>query len=209
MKETKLNIAAVGALAKGDIENFIVAATPGGIEAQEAAGQRSFVANSTLPKEMLHCTKEQLEKIGIIFGESADDLFYNVTLPEGWKKQPTSHSMWSDLLDEKGRKRASIFYKAAFYDRKAHISIESRFHITSQPTDAQGNAVSYEDDDYRDRATHLRQIVTDALAGEPIFTGNGIVERRDHPKKDALYAECKAWLDDAYPNWEDATEYWD
>jgi len=31
------------ALAKGDIGNFLVAATPGGIEAQEARGQRDLV----------------------------------------------------------------------------------------------------------------------------------------------------------------------
>jgi hypothetical protein len=47
-----------------------------------------------------------------------------VSLPPGWKVVPTDHSMWSDLVDAKGEKRASIFYKAAFYDRDAFIRIE-------------------------------------------------------------------------------------
>ena len=40
----RISPAAIRALAEGDIENFFVAATPGGIEAQEARGQRAFVA---------------------------------------------------------------------------------------------------------------------------------------------------------------------
>ena len=44
------NPAAIIALAQGDIENALIAATPGGIEAQEARGQQEFAANSTLPK---------------------------------------------------------------------------------------------------------------------------------------------------------------
>ena len=120
------NPAAIIALAQGDIENALIAATPGGIEAQEARGQQEFAANSTLPRSgnsWNSSCREQLEEMGIVFGEDVDDLFVEVKLPEGWKKVPTDHSMWTDLVDEKGRKRASIFYKAAFYDMSAHISI--------------------------------------------------------------------------------------
>jgi len=120
------NLAAIVALAKGDVENALIAATPGGIEAQEARGQQEFAANSTLPRKgdswNASC-REQLEEMGIVFGENVDALFVEVQLPEGWKKIPTDHSMWTDLVDEKGRKRAAIFYKAAFYDMSAHISI--------------------------------------------------------------------------------------
>ena len=45
-----------------------------------------------------------------------------VKLPAGWKKQATDHSMWSKLLDESGAVVASIFYKAAFYDRIAEMN---------------------------------------------------------------------------------------
>jgi len=61
--------------------------------------------------------------MGIVFGEKVDDLFTSVTLPEGWHKEATEHAMWSKLIDDQGRERASIFYKAAFYDRSAFMSI--------------------------------------------------------------------------------------
>ena len=114
--------AALLALMGGDEENFLAASTPGGIERQEKEGQESFVASETLPKDMQGCSREKLEKIGFVFGDDIDDLFVSVVMPEGWKKEPTDHSMWSKLVDEKGRERASIFYKAAFYDRSAHMS---------------------------------------------------------------------------------------
>ena len=34
--------------------------------------------------------------------------------------------MWSDLLDDKGVKRGSIFYKAAFYDRSAFLRLKEK-----------------------------------------------------------------------------------
>lgn len=89
------------------------------IYAQEAAGQKSFVGSTTLPTEVQR--KELLEAAGVKFlgPVEGDNLFQYVELPEGWQKQPTDHSMWSKLVDEQGRERASIFYKAAFYDRRA------------------------------------------------------------------------------------------
>ncbi len=110
-------MAALAAAAAGQTENFIAASTPGGIEAQEVAGQIAFVANETLPKDGIECVKA----MGVKVLDAADDLFVNVQLPDGWRKKPTDHSMWSELLDDKGVKRAAIFYKAAFYDRSAFI----------------------------------------------------------------------------------------
>ena len=83
------NPAAIIALAQGDIENALIAATPGGIEAQEARGQQEFAANLTLPRSgnsWNSSCREQLEEMGIVFGEDVDDLFVEVKLPEGWKK---------------------------------------------------------------------------------------------------------------------------
>lgn len=42
MSEKNITPAAIQAAVSGNIENFIAASTPGGIEAQEAAGQQSF-----------------------------------------------------------------------------------------------------------------------------------------------------------------------
>ena len=140
MKKDNLLItpAALSALGNGDIDNFMVAATPGGIEAQEAAGQKALCNASELPRDFNCCKKEDFERMGIKFLsdpatlEDAKDIFVKVELPAGWKIVPTSHSMWSDLVDGKGRKRAAIFYKAAFYDRNAHISAVCRYAIESQ-----------------------------------------------------------------------------
>lgn len=124
MKERKLKMtpAAFAAAANGDLDNFFMAATPGGIEAQEAAGQATFVAQESLPKRIMDITREQLEALGFQFGEDLDDLFVTARLPKGWKKEAApDHSMWSYLIDENGKRRASIFYKAAFYDRSAFM----------------------------------------------------------------------------------------
>jgi hypothetical protein len=100
-------------------------ASPGAIERQEAQGQKSFVKSDTLPTDMSPECKAALESFGFKFvGEvPGDPLFQFVEFPPGWKKKPTDHSMWSELLDPTGKTVASIFYKAAFYDRGSHMHL--------------------------------------------------------------------------------------
>jgi hypothetical protein len=103
---------------------------PKAIENQEAEGQKEFVVSDQLPQRINDRNpipaKERYEKLGIkVLGETVGDkLFFDVILPEGWKKQPTEHSMWSLLINNNGITIASIFYKAAFYDRDAFTNIE-------------------------------------------------------------------------------------
>jgi hypothetical protein len=52
-----------------------------------------------------------------------DPIFCLAELPKGWKKRPTEHSMWSELVDENNVVKAEIFYKAAFYDRSAFMRL--------------------------------------------------------------------------------------
>lgn len=89
----------------------------------EAAGQRQLVNGSELPYEG---PWNELEALGFTRGEpvEGDGLFIHATLPEGWRKEPTDHSMWSKVVDERGIERVSIFYKAAFYDRRAFCRID-------------------------------------------------------------------------------------
>lgn len=109
--------AAVQAAVAGNLDDFIAATTPGGIEAQEAEGQRKMVSSfTTLPIGMDHGRSVEL---GFEIGEPVDELFVTVKAPEGWQLKPTEHSMWSDIIDHEGQKRGDVFYKAAFYDRKA------------------------------------------------------------------------------------------
>jgi hypothetical protein len=95
------------------------------IEDMEAAGQRELVNSNVLPVVILHSSKEDFLALGFTFGElvEGDELFCYATLPEGWSRQGTSHNMWSIIVDETGKERVAIFYKAAFYDRRAHMEL--------------------------------------------------------------------------------------
>lgn len=100
----------------------------GAVERQEARGQSELVESEQLPTEITPEDKTELESAGVVFGppDKDDPLFCSAKLPEGWKKQPTEHSMWSELRDESGKVRAMIFYKAAFYDRHAFIRVQKQ-----------------------------------------------------------------------------------
>lgn len=189
-----MNPAALAAAVRGDFNNAMIAATPGGIEAQEAAGQAALVAsNAQLPKEIHGATRKQLEALGFKFGKDVDELFVAVTLPAGWHLRATSHSMHSDLLDDKGRKRAGIFYKAAFYDRRADMSMLSRYSTSAWHPGATK-------DEHR----------TVALDGETAIHDFGSTpDHGGYEARDALRTEAQAWLDKEYPQHADPLAYWD
>jgi hypothetical protein len=94
----------------------------GYIQGMEAQGQRQLVNSTALPTQG---DWEGAQALGVIRGEHVpgDSLFTNATLPEGWEKRATDHSMGSEVIDERGVPRISIFYKAAFYDRRADFHI--------------------------------------------------------------------------------------
>lgn len=109
--------------------DWLFGRNPDGIEAQEAAGQRAVCNSSRLPVE--GSEHPAWAEIGITFGEpDSDGLFRPASLPDGWRIAPTDHNMWSDLLDNRGRRRAEIFYKAAFYDRRAFVRLNTRYSVT-------------------------------------------------------------------------------
>lgn len=170
------------------------------IIAQERAGQSSFVNSDTLPREMSGATRRALETAGVVFGDPVpgDDLFVYVTLPEGWTRRSTSHDMHSDLLDEKGCKRASIFYKAAFYDRRADIRAINRFGVRM---------------DYDAPAGTLVMNVYDG--NDIVFTISGTYEGEkfgdgyDELSK-TLHKACNEWFNEnGFPDWTNAGLYWD
>ena len=98
----------------------------GSIERQEKQGQNELVESNQLPVEGLEHVRVALG-IEILNFSEGDPLFCDVKLPEGWEVIPNiDHSMWSGLIDAEGEKKADIFYKAAFYDRKAFIRIAGR-----------------------------------------------------------------------------------
>lgn len=181
---------------------WLMGRNPKAIENQEAEGQLSFCNSVDLPVNGRHFSDgileaEQLKKMGIRLGNpyKDDPIFRPVELPEGWQKVPTDHSMHSNLIDDKGRVRAEIFYKAAFYDRQAHISIKSRF--------------SYKQND-NVYPTHIQHQVfnceTLIFSCEPILNSN---KEKYYEICDSQIEECKNWLKENYPKWEDPIEYWD
>jgi len=186
-----------------DMDNLLYAMEKGGIERQEKIGQSRLVNSEELPKNFLYCTKEQFEKIGVVFGEQSDDLFINTELPEGWKKVPTDHSMWSKLVDDKGRERAMIFYKAAFYDRDAHITMTNKLRLEVAPEDHYKSNINYEDR----RDGKWRGEVYDA--GKLIWKTNYLFGKNKPNIKDKLREKTIKWLNKNYPNWEDPTAYWE
>lgn len=198
-----------------DLDNFIAAATPGGIEAQE------FVNSTTLPIKFNFATQEQFEKMGIVFGDRpvGNDLFCEAVLPEGWHKEATAHSMWSDLVDDQGRRRASIFYKAAFYDRNAFMDITPRFIISVDPV------VGW--DNYKHDAPDIMWHCVVEDCDNPIWTSDPVGPELPYPnrnsadyederkmwlawldRKNELEELGQAWLDEKYPEWRDPTTYW-
>jgi hypothetical protein len=173
----------------------MVMGTSESIEGSEKRGQNELSQSSQLPSEC-HDGREKLEAIGIkVIGVTpGDPIFLDVVLPDGWKVQPTDHAMWSRLLDDKDRERAAVLYKAAFYDRSAHMGLTRRFNVREH---IDGDEEAY----YRGKT---RQNCVMDCDGKVLFVG---------PKMEGYGQEsrdsCEKWLDENKPNWKDVLAYWD
>lgn len=179
----------------------------GYIEAQEAQGQRDLVASTQLPVDGTRGQEDVWAAIGVqLLPEQEGDIFRGAVLPAGWEKRATDHSMLSELVDAQGRKRAAIFYKAAFYDRSAHVRLECRFGAR---------------EDYDAPDGIARWLVTDACnPGTPAWQVEFTVpsEKQDFPAYGKAFCAlerehgsrggARAWLDEHYPDHQDPAAYW-
>jgi hypothetical protein len=111
----------LGALAEG---------TDGYITGMEKQGQQEVVNSDVLPNPDQSdfgnpIGRAPFEAMGIVWGDpvEGDPLFVHVTLPQGWKKVGSDHDMWSYVQDVRGEDRIGVFYKAAFYDRRAAVTV--------------------------------------------------------------------------------------
>lgn len=112
---------------RDDLQNLIAAATPGGIEKSEKAGQKDFLAHDSLPIATAAEWKI-LESWGVKKGEPLNELFCAAKLPIGWSKVGGKDPRGSTLCDDRGLVRATIFYKAAYYEKTANLCIlQKRF----------------------------------------------------------------------------------
>ena len=179
---------------------WLMGGNPNAIEIQEAEGQKELINSLQLPRK---CNSprginasEQYHKMGIqVFTSSkGDDLFMGVKLPDGWKKEATDHSMWNNLLDDKGRVRATFFYKAAFYDRDAFVNFSTRYNWNSKYYDEK-----IENDNV------ITAVVKDNATGEILFES----EKHTWRNSEEYEQQAKEFLKTNYPDAENINAYWD
>ena len=183
------------------------------IENQERRGQTDVVRNQRLPKKGnsydtqsdIEPIKVQYESIGIQVIDEHDDLFWNVRLPEGWEIKATDHSMWNELFDNKGRKRATFFYKAAFYDRDAFIRFTTRFQVSV-------DHIAPDDAPYEEwKMSDYQGIVKD---GEVIICRTECVPatgdyHKDDKITDKLREQLEEFMKEHYPDYRNINAYWE
>jgi hypothetical protein len=165
----------------------------GGIERQEKQGQDELVHSDVLPTKISPEDKKILEKAGVVFLHTNQDdkLFQTVELPKIWRILPTSHSMWSNLVDNKDRIRASIFYKASFYDREAFLRCTTRYTVQYFDTHfsaVDGDIVLFKGREWKNNP-----------AGGIVHDGSFSASRED----------CEKYLTTYYPNWRNPAAYWE
>lgn len=149
-------------------------------------------------------TKVEYEKMGIEIISEADDLFWNVKLPEGWEVKATDHSMWNEVRDDKGRKRMTFFYKAAFYDRSAFSNLQTRYlldvtHIADPDSDYDVWTASDLQGTVKDGDVIIYQTRCAPVTGD---------YSKDDRIKDELWKELRAFMNEHWPEYEDVHAYW-
>jgi hypothetical protein len=191
MKTTNITPAMLKAAFKG---RDLLAGTPEAIIASEKAGQTELVSSTNMPKE-LYPNQEAFEKVGFKFGQEIDDIFTKAELPQGWTREATNHDMHSYILDEKKRKRVLVFYKAAFYDRRANAELERRYSV----------------------GTNYLNLVNDRPVEVAIFDQDKPIETFPFEQTETVDYTTRRRVDNIaaqrfkqlYPNGDDPTAYWD
>jgi hypothetical protein len=104
-------------------------ASPRQIAFGEDAAQRAVAENPTwlLARQVNNPERgdslDSLEQLGFTIRGTHDNLFYEVTPPEGWTK--STEGYWTTIFDGAGAERMTQFFKGAFYDQRAFLNINS------------------------------------------------------------------------------------
>lgn len=149
--------------------------------------------------------RKQYEAMGIKVLDEYDDLFYSVEVPEGWEIKPTDHSMWNEVIDDKGRKRASFFYKGAFYDRSAFINFEHRYSFSVMPFDFYESNASYEERKFKPWTVWITDCGKRIKELDSIQADN---DKEFYNIDETLRKRGIDYLNENYPLWEDINAYW-
>lgn len=186
------------------------------IENQERAGTKQAAASSVLPTEDLQDYAEggpyAYMGIKVLNPVPNDALFTYVELPEGWKVVPTDHSMHNSIVDDKGRKRAGYFYKAACYDRIANMYPPlARFKLDYGNNDDYGPEGGLREivivDNAKYKIDSMERIDPDCII--QTFSQAGAPGELGYKIADELKAKAREWLDKHYPDWKKPEAYWD
>lgn len=182
--------------------DWLFGGNPSAIEAQEAQGQKELVESTQLPKKCNSPNRinasEQYHKMGIktFTSSKGDDLFIGVKLPNGWAKKATGHSMWNNLIDDKGRVRATFFYKAAFYDRDAFINFQCRYQHQSRH--------------YGQEYTYCAvDTVNDKVLFESPKLNSHNIDDNYFKNQEEYSNSVYDYLNNNYPDYKDINAYWD
>ena len=162
-------------------------------ETMQNAEQLRALRTCKLPRSM-HPSKDVFENIGFSFEEIDDELLYQGTLPEGWKLEK-SDFYYANIIDEKGRKRGTIFYKSSFYDREAEMKLYRKYNVAWK-------YIEYARDGM------LMEIFVEDFEHN-VLTVIGTCTDIDWREQDKLFKKGEKFLDKNYPNWKDCCKYWD
>jgi len=171
-----------------EIEGFLFEAMLLGpsraFEMQEARGQAAVAAGDKIP---IACgaTNEALIAMGFVLGEPLDKLFRSASLPPGWRKVPTDHHLWTELVDAAGVKRGMIGHKAAFYDQWARMDLCCRYTVRVQDM------------------PEGRYAGTVLDRGAEVFRGGAYGTYRE------AQGDAESWVSSRYRDWRNPAAYWD
>lgn len=149
------------------------------------------------------------EEMGIEFGEvTPGELFRDAKLPPGWLVRRTDHMLWNEVVDARGRVRASFFYKGAAWDRDAFINLRHRFKVSSIYHDVrQLQQVAVLDGKEARYQTRIVDLGPEPSHNEDQEAWSAWVKKREAVTTE-LRAECEKWLDERYPDWRHPWAHW-
>jgi len=181
------------------------------IDIEQQVSQKYLKRTDVLPRVIDRYSSdkrgiEALEAAGVEFDwkDMSDKLFVPVKLPPGWQKVHRDHAMYMWLVDENGRRRGDIFYKSAFYDRDAFMTVLTRFDIRQLYLKGYGYLVMEVRD--QDKVLYRTRPRKNPTARERPSSED--FRDLDVLRK-AAHAEALQWLQARYPGWEDPVNYWD
>jgi hypothetical protein len=153
--------------------------------------------------------KPYRNSFGFVTHDANDALFTPCEMPDGWKQSVSDDDNRSLVLqDENGGHRAEIFYKAAFYDRYATLSINARYQASFFPANGSWRGYKREDG-------YVAVVIDKAKGSKEIYRSKEVFKdplewpRIGPSGLDAAKNAAVLWLDENRIGWKSYFSYWD